>query len=147
MNLIGIISILGACCTTLAFLPKSYKLTITCFFLLGKCFSGAMFLLVWLITAELYPTNLRSQAVGTCSTISRVFGLVAPFVGRLAFYWKPLPMLILGIPCFIASLLVYSLPETKQAELPATMKDADAIQKLKTNHKPMILRPTHSSYD
>ena len=79
--------------------------------------------LVWLITAELYPTNLRSQALGLCSTTARIFGLVCPFVATLAIYWKPLPMLVLGLPSLIAGSMVYFLPETKGKELPQTMKD------------------------
>ena len=112
----------------LAFIPKIYRTAIIVFYLVGKCFSDASFLVVWLVTAELYPTNLRNQAVGTCSTISRVFGLVAPFVARLAVYWSPLPMLILGLPSIFSACLVYFLPETKYIELPATMKDADELE-------------------
>ena len=85
------------CCVVLAFLPKTYNIAIIVFYLVGKCFSDASFLVVWLVTAELYPTNLRNQAVGSCSTVSRVFGLLAPFVARLAVYWKPLPMVLLGM--------------------------------------------------
>ena len=112
----------------LAFIPKMYRMAIIVFYLVGKCFSDASFLVVWLVTAELYPTNLRNQAVGTCSTISRVFGLVAPFVARLAVYWSPLPMLILGVPSLFSACLVYFLPETKYIALPATMKDADELE-------------------
>ena len=112
----------------LAFIPKIYRTAIIVFYLVGKCFSDASFLVVWLVTAELYPTNLRNQAVGTCSTVSRVFGLVAPFVARLAVYWSPLPMLILGLPSIFSACLVYFLPETKYIELPATMKDADELE-------------------
>ena len=100
---------------------------------------GAAFLLVWLITAELYPTNLRSQAVGTCSTVARAFGLVAPFMARLAVYWKPLPMLVLGVPSIIAACLVYFMPETKHTELPATMTDAEKLGKnVKKEEKPFL---------
>jgi len=120
--------ILGTCCVILAFLPKSYKTCIIVFYLVGKCFSDASFLIVWLVTAEMYPTNLRNQAVGACSTVSRVFGLLAPFVATLATYWKPLPMLILGVPSLISACFVYFLPETKHSELPSTMKDAEQLK-------------------
>ena len=124
----------------LAFLPKSYNISITFFFLVGKCFSGTAFLLVWLITAELYPTNLRSQAVGTCSTVARLFGLVAPFVAQLSQIWKPLPMLILGVPSIFAAFLAYFIPETKHIELPATMKDADELENNKLENKKFLIR-------
>ena len=107
---------------------------------MGKCASGAAFLLVWLITAELYPTNLRSQAVGTCSTVARAFGLVAPFVAQLAFVWKPLPMLVLGFPCILAAFLAYFIPETKHIELPTTMKDASNLENNKLENQNFIKR-------
>ena len=94
--------------------------------------------MVWLITAELYPTNLRSQAVGTCSTVARLFGLVAPFVARLAIHWKPLPMLILGVPSIFAAILAFFVPETKHIELPATMRDADDLEKNKLETKSFL---------
>ena len=93
---------------------------------------------MWLITAELYPTNLRSQAVGTCSTVARLFGLVAPFVAQLAVYWKPLPMLILGVPSIFAAFLAYFIPETKNIELPTMMKDADELEKNKMENKKFL---------
>ena len=130
----------GCCCVILAFLPKSYNFAIAFFFLIGKCFSGTGFVLVWLITAELYPTNLRSQAVGTCSTVARLFGLVAPFVAQLAKVWKPLPMLILGIPSIFAAFMAYFIPETKHTELPATMKDTDQLENNKLENTKFLIR-------
>jgi OCT family organic cation transporter-like MFS transporter 4/5 len=102
------------------------------FFLIGKCASGAAFELIWVITAELYPTNLRSQAIGVCSTISRVFGMSAPFVAQLSMYWQPLPMLVLGIPSLISAFLVFFIPETKNRELPQTMNDSVKLDKVNT---------------
>ena len=80
---------------------------------------------MWMVTAELYPTNLRSQSVGTLSMISRIFGALAPFVAMLATYWKPLPMLLLGCPCLIAGALVYFIPETSNANLPQTLNESE----------------------
>jgi len=97
-------------------------------YLMGKCVVGASFQLVWLITAELYPTNLRGQALGTCSTVARVFGLVCPFVSNLAVFWEPLPMVALGAPAAIAGILsLVVLPETSNRELPQSMVDASRM--------------------
>ena len=93
------------------------------FFLIGKCGTGAAFLIVWVVTAELFPTNLRSQATGFCSTVARIFSLLCPFVATLAAYWKPLPMLILGVPGIIAGGLAFLIPETNEVALPQNMKD------------------------
>ncbi len=132
-NLAGSLWILGACCLTLAFLPKSYSTLVLMTYLLGKSSVGAAFQLVWLITSEIYPTNLRSQALGFCSTCSRVFGLVCPFVSNLAVVWKPLPMMVLGLPALLVGAAAYFLlPETYGFPLPQNMEDAI---RMRTNRK------------
>jgi hypothetical protein len=83
--------------------------------------------MVWLYTNELYPTNLRTQAIGTCSMIARLFGLSAPFIGVLAKVWQPLPLLALGIPVCLAGILASFLPETKGRTLPQTLTQADRL--------------------
>ena len=127
-NLFYMQFLLGFCCLVLAFLPKTQTTGILIFYLIGKCAGGAGFLLIWLMTAELYPTNLRSQAVGTLSMVSRIFGALAPFVATLSTFWKPLPMLLLGCPCLIAGTLVYFLPETKHSKLPQTFNEAENME-------------------
>jgi OCT family organic cation transporter-like MFS transporter 4/5 len=83
--------------------------------------------MVWLYTNELYPTNLRTQAIGTFSMIARAVGLGAPFIGTLAKYWQPLPLLLLGIPTCLAGILAGLLPETKGQHLPQTISQADRL--------------------
>ena len=108
------------------------------FFLIGNCGSGCSFTLIAVITAELYPTNLRSQAIGFCSSFSRIFGLLSPFVASLAFYWKPLPMLVLGLPCLLSACLIFLVPETKDKELP---QDLDDAYNLDTDVDSTVLEP------
>ena len=115
----------GICCLTLAFMPGEQKTVILVIFLAGKLSAGIGFIMVWFITAELYPTNMRSQALGTCSMMARIAGLISPFVSALAVYWKPLPMLLLGSPLLLASGLSYLyLPETGKADLPQDLHEA-----------------------
>ena len=67
------------------------------------------------------------QAIGTHSMISRVFTLCVPFVGALAVYWTPLPMVVLGIPTVLAGFLALVLPETAGKDLPQTIEEADQV--------------------
>ena len=125
LNLFACQFLVGIFCVVVAFLPKTSNLPLISFYLLAMCFSNISFTLCYLITGELYPTNLRSQAIGSCSTASRIFGISAPFISRLACIWKPLPMLVLGIPSILISFLAYYLPETKYTNLPQTMNDTE----------------------
>jgi len=123
--------ILGTSCLVLAFVPKNYDKIILTFYLIGTLLAGASFVLVYLITSELYPTNLRSQAVGSASTISRVFSLIVPYMGPLAKIWSPFPMVIIGIPILISALLVMKLPETCNKNLPQTVQDVKNVDEVK----------------
>ncbi|XP_040574041.1 organic cation transporter-like protein [Lepeophtheirus salmonis] len=109
-------------CVLMAVIPKSMSTLILIIFLFGKASAGAGFEIAWLLPMELYPTNLRAQAVGTCSTIARLFGMSAAFIGALAVYWQPLPLLIIGIPTLIAGLSAFFLPETSGKNLPQTIQ-------------------------
>ena len=128
LNLFACQFLVGLFCVIVAFLPKTFNLPLISFYLLAMCFSNASFTLCYLITGELYPTNLRSQAIGSCSTLSRVFGISAPFISKLACVWKPLPMLVLGVPSIFISFLAYFLPETKYLNLPQTMNDTEKLK-------------------
>lgn len=123
-TLVGMMMGQGFFCLTMAWLPKDQTTMVLIVYLLGKCCSSGAATNLWLFTAELYPTNLRSQAVGTCSTISRIFGMSSSFVPELAVIWKPLPMVLLGTPSVLAALCALKLPETKGKALPETMAEA-----------------------
>ena len=100
-------------------------------YLTGKCSAGSGILLAWVMTAELYPTNLRSQACGVCSTIAKTISLLCPYVGKLNVFWAPLPMLLLSVPSVIAGFCAYTfLPETKNKQLPQSIKENVELEEL-----------------
>jgi len=141
VNTLGVSHImLGIGCLGLAFIPKEQNLIavlpknifVIVIYFVANMFVGLSFSLVYLVTAESYPTNLRAQAVGTSSTVARIFCAVAPFLGQLARYWKPLPSTILGIPLIISGLLtIWKVPETLNSTLPQTLKKRSEIQENK----------------
>ena len=120
----------------MAFTPKSQSAIILVLFLLGKFSSSSAMNVVWLYTAELYPTNMRVQAVGTCSLVARVLGMAAPFVERLGSLWGPLPFIVLGIPAIASGLLSMTLPETQGRGLPETRDKESNERELQEIEKP-----------
>ena len=46
--------------------------------LLGKFFVTAAFAMIYIYTAELYPTCIRSSAFGICSAMARIGSIAAP---------------------------------------------------------------------
>lgn len=87
----------------------------------GRTCISAVFAVVILHTAELFPTNLRSSAIGTSSTMAHIGSISAPYIadilGSLAWF---IPTTICGITAILAGLLVLALPETKNVRFDET---------------------------
>ena len=120
--------------------------------LCGKLFAAGNFSVVYMYTAEIYPTVVRSAAelslsvpiswspcrqtaIGWCSSVARIGGIAAPYIALyLPDIQQQLPMLILGGSSLIGGLLSFALPETLGHSLPEKVDD---IRKLKENGKPL----------
>ncbi|KAI4814241.1 hypothetical protein KUCAC02_003444 [Chaenocephalus aceratus] len=57
----------------------------------GKCGFTTAFSIVYIYTAEVYPTVLRNVGMGMCSSAARIGSITAPYVTYLGSYNKALP--------------------------------------------------------
>jgi len=73
--------------------------------LIGKFGASASFFVVYLYTAELFPTSIRNQAVGACSLVARFGGISALLLDLLKVYWLPAPVFIMGLVATLAGAL------------------------------------------
>lgn len=84
----------------------------------GRTCISAVFAVIILQTAELFPTDLRSSALGTSSTMAHVGSISAPYIadllGTVGWY---IPTTICGSAAILAGLMVMALPETKDVSL------------------------------
>ena len=55
-------------------------ISVVCFS--GKFGASGAFAIVYLYTAELFPTSIRSTATGLCSMMARIGGIAAPQVSH-----------------------------------------------------------------
>jgi hypothetical protein len=94
------------------------------FSLVGKFGSSAAFAVVFLYTAELFPTPMRNSAVGMCSTLARIGGILAPTVAQLGYARPQIPFLIFGSATLIGGATAFLLPETMGHQLPDTVQEA-----------------------
>jgi len=93
--------------------------------IIGKFGATCSFTIIFIYTSEMYPTEIRSTAVGSSSTCARIGGILAPQVANLNTVWVPLPLLIMGGSSLIGGLVaLLNLPETLGKKLPENMEDA-----------------------
>ena len=51
--------------------------------MVGKFGASAVFAIVFVYTAEMFPTVIRNQAVGTCSLVARIGGIFSMLLDLL----------------------------------------------------------------
>jgi len=102
--------------------------TQTAFALIGKLFAAANFALVYIITAELFPTYIRTTAIGLCSLFARLGGIIAPQLALLlpSLTAPYVPLLTFGLVSLLGSALAFALPETAGHQLPDSFAEVDA---------------------
>ncbi|KAK7872603.1 hypothetical protein R5R35_001940 [Gryllus longicercus] len=127
MSLGGSLGLCALTCIGAAFVPVGMEWAEIVLFLVGKLGITSSFGVVFVYTAELYPTPMRSAGVGMSSTVARVGAMVAPFAPLLGQVYAPLPLLLFGGVSLIASLFTLTLPETLGTRLPDTV---DEVEKL-----------------
>nr|CAB3266159.1 solute carrier family 22 member 5-like [Phallusia mammillata] len=93
-------------------------------FNVSTCFS-----IVYVYTGELFPTNVRHTILALSSAISRLGGILAPFIiyadeigGSIA------SSIGMAVAIFVSALTFLYLPKTKDKALPQTLKDAKAMR-------------------
>lgn len=146
----------GLSCLFVLLVPEDLKGLITALALIGRFFGSASFSNVYLYSSELYPTTIRNMALGTCSTFSRIGGMVVPFIialAQLPGVSVTLPLVILGILTIIAALMSLWLPETLLSNMFETVQE---IETSKENYgfiwmgkprPPLISFPCNSAQD
>lgn len=124
----------GGACILIIVVPEIEALAIA-LSMIGKFAIAIAFGLIYLYTCELYPTIIRSLAVGTGSMMCRVGSVVAPFCVYLADVWTYLPQVIVGILAIVIGVLTLLLPETLGEPLTNTLEEAESLGREPRNKK------------
>ncbi|WIA32316.1 hypothetical protein OEZ86_003156 [Tetradesmus obliquus] len=123
----------GGACLACANVPGTTVVAVLA--AIGKFGCSASESVISIYTAELFPTSVRSTAMGICSQAARVGAIAAPFMLMLGSSLRLvspvfLPYLIFGAISCLAGLLVLLLPETLGAAMPETMTDLQQLQSI-----------------
>ncbi|XP_068680207.1 solute carrier family 22 member 15-like [Montipora foliosa] len=105
----------GFTCLMVLALRKDQKIAIAALAFIGRFMASGSFSNIYLYSSELFPTTLRDQGIGVCSTSARVGSITAPYIVMLAQLpgmSATLPMVIFGSLTVAAGLLSLLLPET-----------------------------------
>uniref|UniRef100_A0A3Q4BFI3 Major facilitator superfamily (MFS) profile domain-containing protein n=1 Tax=Mola mola TaxID=94237 RepID=A0A3Q4BFI3_MOLML len=93
----------------------------------GKFGFTMAFSIVYIYTAEIYPTVLRNVGMGMCSSAARIGSITAPYVIYLT-YNKVLPYILMGSLTIASSVVNFFLPETLNRDLPETVEQMQECQ-------------------
>ncbi|KAJ6640384.1 Organic cation transporter protein, partial [Pseudolycoriella hygida] len=119
----------GTACLASEYVPVGQPVLRLIMFLIGKCTITVSFTVLYVLTTEMYPTNLRNSLVCVCSMIGRIGSMAAPQTPLLGEYMAALPLILFGGLSIISGLLSLMFPETLNTILPDTVKEAEDIGK------------------
>ncbi|XP_077978509.1 organic cation transporter protein-like [Glandiceps talaboti] len=117
-------SVIGGIALMLSVPPENPALSVA-IAMVAKLCVAAVFAIVYVYGAEIYPTVVRNAGMGVSSMSARVGSLISPYVMLLDVYWIPLPFVIMGSTSVVAGLAALLLPETKNRKLPETIEEGE----------------------
>lgn len=126
-SLCGSMVVCGLACLCSEYLPEDEQVIRLVLFLVGKSAISVSFTVLYVYTAELYPTSLRSSLMCACSMIGRIGSIAAPQTPLLVRYYASLPLLLFGSISVASGLLVLRFPETLNTNLPDTIEEAEQL--------------------
>ncbi|WAR09240.1 LOW QUALITY PROTEIN: ORCT-like protein, partial [Mya arenaria] len=102
--------------------------------MIGKVGAAGAFAVIYVFSAELYPTIVRNAGMGASSCFARLGGMAAPYIADLnkvvhGDFGRALPLVVFGGASVAAGLLALFLPETLNRLLPETIEDAENFGK------------------
>lgn len=117
--------IAGICMLFSSYFDSSDKYTIIVIilFMFAKSAILCGFLVLYIFTAELWPTLSRNTMMGLCSMIGRIGGALAAPTILLVSISPEMPYYLFSLAAVGASILVLALPETAARKLPDTLDE------------------------
>lgn len=108
--------------------------------LVGKCGAAAAFAIIYIYSAELFPTVLRNSLMGVTCLFARAGGMISPYIADLdtlvtGQFGRALPLIVFGATTVIGGLMCFALPETLDKPLPETLEDAVDFGRTKQGSK------------
>lgn len=84
-------------------------LTIRCLSFIGRAVMSVLVALMYIYSAEIYPTVVRNCGLGFCSIFGRIGGMIGPQIYKFSGFSMWLPGVIVGIITLIGGVLRFVL--------------------------------------
>lgn len=84
--------------------------------------------MIFVYSAEIYPTTIRSTAIAASSCFARFGAMASPWIAMSSRFSPVLPLAIHGVMTGISCLLALLLPETANGKLPDTIEESEEMQ-------------------
>lgn len=99
--------------------------------MVGKFGITSAYSMVYVYTAELYPTVVRNMGVGVSSTASRLGSILSPYFVYLGAYDRFLPYILMGSLTILTAILTLFFPESFGVPLPDTIDQMLRVKGIK----------------
>ncbi|XP_040909570.1 solute carrier family 22 member 6-B [Toxotes jaculatrix] len=125
LSLSGFLAVGGLACLLMLAVPADHPNVLTGLAMVGKFGITASFAVIYVYTAEIFPTVLRQTGIGVSSMFARMGGVLAPIINMLHNHSPATPLAIFGTSPLLGAVLALALPETADRPLPDTVEDAE----------------------
>ncbi|XP_076609968.1 solute carrier family 22 member 6-B [Chaetodon auriga] len=121
----GFLAVGGLACLLMLTVPADHSNVLACLAMVGKFGIAASFAVIYVYTAEIFPTVLRQTGIGVSCMFARMGGVLAPIINMLHSHSSTIPLIIFGTSPLLGAALALALPETANRPLPDTVEDAE----------------------
>ncbi|XP_023568972.1 solute carrier family 22 member 4 isoform X3 [Octodon degus] len=132
----GVLCFGGGVLLLIQLVPLDYSYLSIGLVMLGKFGVTSAFSMLYVFTAELYPTLVRNMAVGIASMASRVGSIIAPYFVYLGSYNRLLPYIVMGSLTVLIGIVTLFFPESFGVTLPETLEQMQKVKWFRSGKKP-----------
>uniref|UniRef100_A0A452UW99 Solute carrier family 22 member 4 n=1 Tax=Ursus maritimus TaxID=29073 RepID=A0A452UW99_URSMA len=132
----GVLFLGGGVLLLIQCVPADYNFLSIGLVMLGKFGITSAFSMLYVFTAELYPTLVRNMAVGVTSMASRVGSIIAPYFVYLGAYNRVLPYIVMGSLTVFIGIITLFFPESFGMTLPETLEQMQKVKGFRFRKKP-----------
>ncbi|XP_042544927.1 solute carrier family 22 member 4 [Dipodomys spectabilis] len=131
----GVLFLGGGMLLLIQLVPAEYYFLSIGLVMFGKFGVTSAFSMLYVFTAELYPTPVRNMAVGITSMASRVGSIIAPYFVYLGAYDRLLPYIVMGSLTVLIGIVTLFFPESFGMTLPETLEQMQRVKGFRCGKK------------